>query len=384
MEEDFIPLSGGNDFNALYRASRDDDIVLEDGELSSDSETDSDDIDEDDMHDADDIAINVQAGLPLISFSRPGKAQVMFTVAEAVVKFETMRRAGYPLNLPTTRTRYGLFQEDTTPHSGTNISSAPSPASRRLSVSSATSEEAAAAPTARVPPPTIAAPRARAVPEAPAPAAQPETYNPGRDYVFNWGINSGKRFADILANPSDPYLKTIGGQLYIFVDKHPGLKEAFEYYKSHFMPGQIRFTRPVQAQSQSSYNQVQQQAPQTQTRPSQAGPSRSQPPPSAPRGPRNPSSNGHSSGSSSGPPRGAPSGPSSGPSRGAPNGTSSRSSISNTWRFPKGMHKGKTLHDVDEHYIKTMGGNPKIRQSWSGFAEALQDYREKTQTQSRA
>ncbi|CAA9959721.1 hypothetical protein PTMSG1_03130 [Pyrenophora teres f. maculata] len=379
MEEDFIPLSsGGNDFNALYRASRDDDMdgLPEYRELGSDSETDSDEIDDDDMRDADDIAINVQAGLPSTSFSRPGRAQVMFTVVEAVVMFETMRWSGYPLNLPTTRTRYGLFQEDTTPHSGTNISSAPSPASRRLSVSSATSAEAAAAPTARLPPPTIAASRARAVPEAPTPAAQPDTYNSGRDYVFNWGARSGKRFADILADPSDPYLRTIGGQLHIFAKKHPGLKEAFDYY----MPGQARLAPPRQAQSQASQHQVQRQAPQIQSRPSQAGSSRSQPPPSAPRGPRNPLSNGRSNGLSSGPPQGATSGPSSGPPRGAPNGPSRGPSISDSWRFPRGIYKGKTLHDVPENYIKSMGGNPKIRQSWHGFAEAVQDYREKTQT----
>ena len=357
MEQDFIPLSsGGNDFSALYRASRDDDMdgLLEEGELGSDSGTDSDELDDEDMYDADDIAINVEAALPLTGGSRPVRAQVMFTVVAAVEIFETMRQSGYPLNVSTMHTRYGLFLEDTSPDSGAYTSFAPSPASRRLSVSSATSEETAAAPRATAPPKKTTAPKKRAVPEVPA--AQPETHNPARDYVFNWGARSGKRFADIHADPTDHYLSTIGGQLYMYTDKHPGLKEAFEYY----LPGKARLAPPEPVQR----------------RPSQAGPSRSQPPPSAPRGPRNPSSNGQSNGQSNGTSRG--------PSRGGPSGPSSGPSPSDTWRFQKGMYKGMRLHDVPENYIRSMEGNSKVRESWSGFMEAVRDFKEKNLGQPRA
>jgi len=354
LAQDFIPLSsGGNDFNALYRASRDDEMdgSLEEGELSSDSGTDSDNLDDEDMHDADDIAINVQATLPLTGRSRPARAQVMFTVMAAVDIFEAMRRSNYALSLPTGRTRYGLFQEDPSPDSGTYIFSAPAPASRRLSVNSATSEEAITAPGVRAPPKATAAQKASVRSEALTP--QPETYNPARDYVFDWGPRSGKRFADIHADSTDRYLKTIGGQLYMYTDKHPGLKEAFEY----FMPGKARLAPPAQPQGQSSQHQPKQM----QSRPSQAGPSRSQPPPPAPRGARNLSSNG----ASSGPSRSPPSGPSSGPSP------------SDTWKFQKGMYQGMRLYEVPLSYIKSMENNPKVRESWPGFAEAVRDFREK-------
>lgn len=61
-----------------------------------------------------------------------------------------------------------------------------------------------------------------------------EAQNAARDYVFDWGVHSGKRFTEV----SDQYLRTIGGQMYKYAKKHPGLLEAFEYH----MPGRARLS----------------------------------------------------------------------------------------------------------------------------------------------
>ncbi|RMZ71185.1 hypothetical protein GMOD_00005704 [Pyrenophora seminiperda CCB06] len=375
MDQDFVPLSsGGNEFNALYRARRteyteytDESSLDMDWPFNTDSETDFDD---EDMYDSDDIAINVQATLPVTGrSSRPARAQVMFTVAAAVDIFETMRRSKYPLNVLPTRTRYDLFQVDTSPDSGAYISVAPSPASRRLSGSSATSEEAAAAPK------DAAASEASIAPEVRP--TQAETYNParetynsaretynsaqgaynpalaynrGRDYVFDWGVKKGQRFHDVYADKTHNYLDSIAGKLYTYKGKHPGLEEAFEYY----MPGKARL-EPL----------GQKVLP--------------QPLPFTPRGPSNPSSNGRRlkvapSGPSS---RGAPSGPSRGAASGPSSGPSSSSSISDTWKFPKGMHKGSRLHEVPSGYIKAVQSNSQVQKTWPGFVEALRDFKGK-------
>ncbi|USP81938.1 hypothetical protein yc1106_09212 [Curvularia clavata] len=224
-ELDFIPLSGGNNFEALHRARLDEYTQSSEGEISTDSdsdsdsyggsETDSDELGDEDMEDTEDISINIEESLPTNTKRKPPRPTVMFTIPAAMAVYKKMYQSRFPLTVLMHRTHYGLFIEDTSPDSGTYISVASSAVSRRSSVSSAPSEE-------------IVAVEESAVLDL-------EAQNAARDYVFDWGVHSGKRFTEV----SDQYLRTIGGQMYKYAKKHPGLLEAFEYH----MPGCARLER---------------------------------------------------------------------------------------------------------------------------------------------
>jgi hypothetical protein len=263
------------------------------------------------MYDAEDIEINVQAPPPMASRGRQPRAQVMFTEAAAVAVYRQIYLRDFPLSTTATRVRYGLYQEDVSADSSAYISFAPSPASRRSSVSSATSDDSMHEPTT-------------------------PTHNLARDYVFTFGVNIGKRFTDV----DDNYLKTIGGQLYKYMDKHVGLLQAFEYHR----PGQARIQPPHAERSQ------------TQPQPTRAQPSQPRPQPPQPR--QLPTQN-------SQPPQ------------------SQAPSASDTWRFKKGIHQGKRLQDVPENYIRTVENNPLVRNAWPGFKQAVQDFNAKTGRQGR-
>ncbi|KAF1936585.1 hypothetical protein EJ02DRAFT_333639 [Clathrospora elynae] len=233
-QQDFISFaSSGNNFHALHRGSRQDPIELddtddarEDGELTA-SASDSDDFDDADLHDADDMMINVQMEQPAVRRARVVRAEVMYTIPEAIAVYRRLLVARFPLSTGS-RTRYRLYQVDTSPDSGASTSRAPSALSRAFRPSSATSEE----------------PMATREAHRPAPAArnpEPEAYNPARDYVFNWGAHSGQRFDAVPEN----YLRTIGGQLYKYMHKRAGLLEAFEYHR----PGQARTADPGYSQA---------------------------------------------------------------------------------------------------------------------------------------
>ncbi|KAF5846350.1 hypothetical protein GGP41_003721 [Bipolaris sorokiniana] len=198
-EQDFIPLSGGgNNFEALYRARPDYDMdslderhtQKSDSYSDDDSLTDSDILDDDeDLEDTQDISINIEEYLPTHGRRKNPRPTVMFTVPAAVAVYKEMYLSQFPLSVLTLRTHYGLFQEDTTPDSGAYISLASSAASRPPTVSSATSEE-----------PVVAEESLR---------TDLEAHNSARDYVFNWGVNNGKRFTEV----DDKYLRTIGGRV---------------------------------------------------------------------------------------------------------------------------------------------------------------------------
>jgi hypothetical protein len=136
-------------------------------------------------------------------------------------------------------------------------------------------------------------------------------------------------------------LKTIGGQLYKYIDKHVGLLEAFEYHR----PGQARL-KPAQVER-----------PQTQPQRTLAQPSQPRPQPPQPRQP---------------------------PTQNPQPSQSHTPSASDTWRFKKGIHEGKRLHDVPENYIRTLENNPLVRNAWPGFKQAVQDFNAKTGRQGRA
>lgn len=210
-EQDFISFaSTGNNFQVLHGAGGQYDPIsldiiedsgLEEGELITDNGSDSDDAGDLDEYDADDMMINVQMEQPLTGKEKARKAEVMFTVPDAVVIYKALWQAGFPL-LPTGMEKYGLREEDASAESASCISLGPSSTSLAPSANSAT---------------TI---------------ARAQVPNTAGNYVFNWGKYSGSHFLDVPEN----YLRTIGGQLDFYEAKHPGLKEAFAFHR----PGQGR------------------------------------------------------------------------------------------------------------------------------------------------
>jgi len=298
--------------------SRNDPIAL-DGD-SDDSELHSDDFDDEDMdmdiadldiYDAEDMMINVE-----VRMSNLPRAEVMFTVPRAVAIYKDMLHARFPLPIMTA-VRYGIPSEGASPDSASTASFAPSLTSGQPSVSSATSY---ASPAEMLPGGT------------------------GRDYVFDFGKYSGKRFLDV----PEAYLRTIGGQLHVYDVKHAGLREAFDYYR----PGQARSVAPapvprrhkLKSQPQPQPQQQPQVDPQTQPRTQPQVQPHTQARPLLPVAPKRKSAKG----------------------------------LSETWTFQKGVHKGKRLADVPENYIRTLEGVPTILTSWQGFKAALEDFNKKT------
>ncbi|KAH7371021.1 hypothetical protein BKA66DRAFT_444425 [Pyrenochaeta sp. MPI-SDFR-AT-0127] len=222
MEQDFISFaSNGNNFHRSNGiGSQYDPIALDDtgdseleeGELITDDGSDSDDTDDLDMYDAEDMMINVQMDQPLTGKGKIRRAEVMFTVQDAVVIYKALWQAGFPL-LSTGMEKYGLQEENTPTESASYISFASSS--------------------------TSVVPNAESTTKATRPAGA----NTAGDYVFNWGKHSGVHFLDV----PESYLRTIGGQLDIYEVKHPGLREAFEFHR----PGQGRTGAPQQPPMQT-------------------------------------------------------------------------------------------------------------------------------------
>ncbi|KAI8932001.1 hypothetical protein NX059_010897 [Plenodomus lindquistii] len=312
MEQDFTSFSGsGNNFHMLNGAgSRNDPISLEgsgleDGEVTDDSDMDSDDIDVDDldMYEAQDMMINVEVSQPSRNKIRLARAEVMFDIPRAVAIYKEIRLAGFPLpNM--TAVRFGI-QELASPDSVSYPSHAPSLTSRQPSVSSSATSHG-------------------------TPNETQEGL--GKDYTFDFGKYSGVRFEEVPEN----YLRTIGGQLDVYEPKHPGLREAFDYYR----PGQARTAAsapPSRRALRAKPTSQPQAQPQSQARPLL---------PVAPK-------------------RKKAKGP------------------SETWAFRKGPHKGKRLVEVPENYLRTIEGMPKVVEKWPGFKAALLDFNQKTGRQSR-
>ncbi|CAO2655305.1 Nn.00g103690.m01.CDS01 [Neocucurbitaria sp. VM-36] len=312
MEQDFISFaSRGNNFHMLRSAGSQYDPIalddmqgseLEEGQLITDDGSDSDSTDHLDMYDAGDMMINVQMDQSLPGKGKVQRAEVMFTIPHAISIYRGMWQTGFPL-LTTRMERYGAQVANTSPDSALYNSLAPSTTSRQPSMSSATSD---------------------------ASDDIQETRNPARDYVFNWGKYTGQYFADVPEN----YLRTIGGQLDIYEAKHPGLREAFEYYR----PGQGRTALAQQSRKlpRPRNDPKPQSEPQSVAQSRQAAPrNRKATRPNAP-------------------------------------------SPSETYTFDKGSHKGERLHEVPENYLRTLEGMKDVVNKWPGLKEALRDFNEKT------
>jgi hypothetical protein len=166
-----------------------------------------------------------------------------------------------------------------------------------------------------------------------APKFKPEPHDQVRDYVFDWGRYKNSHILDV---PED-YLRTIGGQSFVFDGRHPGLKEAFDFHR----PGARRTTTNQQPPAQAPVKAPRRNAP------GQQPPAQS--PVQAPR--RNKSGHGPSP--------------------------------SEKYKFPKGSWKDHRLDQVPENYIRTLEGMPIVIQSWHGLKEAIEDFNEKTGRQSK-
>ncbi|OAL46564.1 hypothetical protein IQ07DRAFT_154829 [Pyrenochaeta sp. DS3sAY3a] len=156
----------------------------------------------------------------------------------------------------------------------------------------------------------------------------------GRDYVFDWGKYSGTPFLEV----PESYLRTIGGQLDIYEGKHRGLREAYEYHR----PGQGR-----SAAAQKSGTQAQPK-PFPRTAPQQPG-NQARPKLFPEKAPRQ-----------------------------RPARIPSVRVVSSGFVFKKGSHKGKSLDEVPENYLRTLEGMKDVVEKWPGFKDALQEFNQRT------
>lgn len=316
-EQDFISLSSKeNNFHSLngtgsrhnpYGLDSNPDMDLEDGELLTDDDTESDDSEDLDLREiGGDMMINVQVASISTARGRTSKAEVMYTVPAAVLIYEELRRAGFPLQ-QSRAVRYGV-EVDTFTNTKPDLSLVPSVVSQPPVMSSATSLVSHVA---------------------------PDQTAAGRDYTFNWGKYAGQHFLQVPEN----YLRTIGGQLNIYEDKHPGLRAAFEYHR----PGQGRNVPQQPRQPQPDLPASRPMTRSQANRPTKA--QRPQHPQNTAR-PAFPRSN-----------------------IGAP---------SETYRFTKGPHKGRSLSQVPENYLRTLEGMPAVIEKWPRLVPALQDFNRRT------
>lgn len=329
--------SNGNNFNVLNGAGSrhdpidlDEDDSLDDGDITdSDSEDDdSEDLDDSEMDDANALTINVEVNQG--HWGRAKKATVMFPMMQALSVYRGLCRAGFPL-VRSTSGRFGvetyestLFVEDLQPMAGLALSQSSRVASNSdtivapepIASSSSSYVSPASASTSRQPSTSTATSGAST---AKSPAA-----NAARDYIFDWGAHSGDRFSQVPEN----YLRTIAGNPGL-LDKHPGVKEAFDYHR----PG-MRRTAPTERQLARAAGE-----------PVQA------------------SSRGRNQGS-----------------RG--NAKNARKPWT-TFTFPSGAHANKKLNEVPENYLRTIEGMAHVVNKWVGLKDALLDYNAKTGRQSK-
>ena len=295
-----------------------DDFELEDGELTDDG-TDMDDsmsdFDTDDNWD--DMMINL--GEVRLQKGRPRRAEVMFTSLEAVSIYNTMHQAGFPLAARKT----GRFDASgevveveieavyTNSHNvaqNSHIKSIESTNGQTVSRNDGDRSTRSSGYVADFP--RGQRPATNNLTKAAAPRLPEHDFV--RDYVFDWGRYKNSHISDV----PDSYLRTIGGQPFVFDGRHPGLKEAFDHHRPDLRQTTMNLQPPAQAPVQA---------------------------PKRTRG-----------------------GPSNGPSP------------SEKYKFPKGAFKGMRLDQVDENYIRTIEGMSTVVHSWPGLKEALADFNEKT------
>jgi hypothetical protein len=335
--QDFISFANnGNNFNVLYGAgSRKDPIALDgddsldDGEISI-SDSEEDDSDDSEMQDADALTINVEVNQG--QRGRPKRATVMFPMMEALSVYRRLWQASFPLARSRT-VRFGieapLFVEDLQPSTERQMSRYPSSSS--ISAAMVPPEPVASSSSFYMPPTSTSAsqqPSTSTTTSGASAARQPTAdKEKARDYIFDWGAHSGKHFSQV----PESYLRTIGGNP-VLLDKHPGIKEAFDYHRPSMRrtaPTEKQIARatgaPVQAASQGRV-----QGSRGNTRPARAA-----------------------------------------------------KKAWTTFTFPSGAHANKKLNEVPENYLRTIEGMAHVVNKWVGLKDALLDYNAKTGRQSK-
>ncbi len=68
-----------------------------------------------------------------------------------------------------------------------------------------------------------------------------------KDYVFDWGKYRNSHISDV----PESYLRTIGGQPFVFDGRHPGLKEAFDHHRPELRQTATSVQPPAQAPVQA-------------------------------------------------------------------------------------------------------------------------------------
>jgi hypothetical protein len=315
--QDFVSFSStGNNYHLLNRAGTrrdpitfdddDDDDSLEDSlssDQGSDTDTDTDTSSGDsDMLDAEALTINVQ--VDQMQRARPARASVMFPVREAIAIYRTLYAAGFPL-LQSSVQRYGKDGFDAAP--------APTVSAEMPQYSRVAAER-------RVLVPPHPGQVQRPVPASSSFVSPPSASNGAHAYTFDWGVHSGKQFAQI----PNQYLKMIGGNPTLF-DKHPGLREAFDFHR----PGMRRTGPSKKALAKQAGEPVQAS------------------------------------------------------SRDRHQGTRGKAVSWVNFRFPSGTHKQKKLNEVPENYLRTIEGMDHVMNRWAGLKEALLDFNMKTGRQSK-
>ncbi|KAH6642051.1 hypothetical protein C7974DRAFT_408640 [Boeremia exigua] len=246
---------GGSSFNpiALDDSEDSDDSELEEGELTddgSDMDDSMSDLDTDDS--ADDMMINLGEVRP--QSGRPRRAEVMFTALEAISIYDTLHQAGFPLaarkmgrfdasgqiievdieafhshgnSYSFTQNTHITFTEG--PHAY-----GPSNAGNYSTRSSTYVSDFPRGQRAAINKPAIPAPR---LPD----------HDFVKDYVFDWGKYKNSHISDV---PED-YLRTIGGQSFVFDGRHPGLQEAFDHHRPGLRQTATNQQPPAQAPVQA-------------------------------------------------------------------------------------------------------------------------------------
>lgn len=222
--------SGGSSFDPIAP----DDSDLEEGELTDDGSSMDDsmsDLDTDDS--ADDMMINLGEVRP--QKGRPRRAEIMFTALEAISIYDTMHQAGFPLAArkmgrfdasgEIVEVEIEAFYSNIHNHSFTqnthikfsDESNVQAPSGNASTHATRSSTYVADFPRGQRPGSNKSATAAPRLPD----------HDFVKDYVFDWGKYRNSHISDV----PESYLRTIGGQSFVFDGRHPGLKEAFEHHR---------------------------------------------------------------------------------------------------------------------------------------------------------
>jgi hypothetical protein len=259
----------GNQFGALNNKARagsgrpldpfvldDSDSDLEEGELTDDGSDMDDSMSDLDTDDSEgDMMINLGEVRP--QKGRPIRAQVMFTALEAASVYNNMHQAGFPLSarrmgrfdargelveveIQAVYTNGQNMSQSSHMHStkGSNV-----PMQTRSAGDHSTRSSAYVSDFPRGQ--QAAADKAQKA-QAPAPPRLPE-HDFVRDYVFDWGRYKNSHISDV----PESYLRTIGGQSFVFDGRHPGLKEAFDHHRPELRRAAVDVQPPAQAPVQA-------------------------------------------------------------------------------------------------------------------------------------